>query len=331
MNVKYSIIVPIYNVELFLRDCLDAILTQKYLDWEAICVDDGSVDGSGEILDEYSARDSRIKVIHKENAGVSSARNVGLAMAQGDWVLFVDADDLIAPDLLAIVNRAVSFTVNTDMVALGVIQFEERERPNWGREGEYGVKVIDCSNYYDEKWASLFSVWGKAFRRTTLFGKHFAPFIISEDYLFMVKYAVDAKTLLAVDTPCYGYRQRSTSVMHSGVTLEKIRDVMNANAEVIRLMASTRKRFSRRIRRLTARQLFDVTVVKATHLDDESKIQVFNDLKVYGREFIHCKVFPFETRVRLWLWRMLSFNDVAIKWLFGVITEIKCYLRAEKR
>lgn len=95
---KISIIIPVYKVEQYLPECLDSVINQTYKNLEIICVDDGSPDNSGKILDEYASKDNRIKVIHKENGGVSSARNAGLDIATGDWISFVDADDYIASD-----------------------------------------------------------------------------------------------------------------------------------------------------------------------------------------------------------------------------------------
>ena len=93
-----SVIVPVYNVETYLPRCVDSILQQSYENMEVILVDDGSQDGSGKICDEYAARDSRVKVIHKENGGLSSARNAGLDTAAGEYLTFVDSDDWIEPD-----------------------------------------------------------------------------------------------------------------------------------------------------------------------------------------------------------------------------------------
>lgn len=92
---KVSIIVPVYNTEKYLRRCLDSIAAQTFADWECICVDDGSPDAAGAILDDYAAKDSRFVVIHQENGGVSRARNAGLDAACGEYVGFVDSDDWV--------------------------------------------------------------------------------------------------------------------------------------------------------------------------------------------------------------------------------------------
>lgn len=92
--MTFSVIVPVYNVAPYLKECLDSVLAQTFIDWVCICVDDGSTDGSSAILDEYAARDSRFRVAHQSNMGVGAARNKGLDLANGDWVTFLDADDV---------------------------------------------------------------------------------------------------------------------------------------------------------------------------------------------------------------------------------------------
>ena len=95
--VKFSVIVPVYNIAKYLPECLDCILGQRFRDIEVIAVNDGSRDESGQILDEYSARDNRLKVIHQQNAGVSAARNAGIDVARGEYLAFLDSDDLWPP------------------------------------------------------------------------------------------------------------------------------------------------------------------------------------------------------------------------------------------
>ena len=98
MNPKISIIVPIYNMEQYLERCVDSILSQTYKDFEVILVNDGSTDNSDIICDDYAKKDQRIKVIHKRNGGLSSARNAGIKLSKGQWLLFIDSDDCVKPD-----------------------------------------------------------------------------------------------------------------------------------------------------------------------------------------------------------------------------------------
>lgn len=97
---RFSIVVPVYNVAPYLREFLDSVLAQTESDWEAICVDDGSTDESGKILDEYANKDSRFGIVHQENGGVSVARNAGLERVRGEWFFIVDPDDILGSDYI---------------------------------------------------------------------------------------------------------------------------------------------------------------------------------------------------------------------------------------
>ena len=119
-----SIIVPVYNASLYLRECLDSILTQSYTDYELILVDDGSTDGSEAILSAYRDAYPCIKLIRQENKGVSAARNRGLDCAVGEWVAFIDADDYLLPGALALlVDRA--YTTKADVVIANAMKNED--------------------------------------------------------------------------------------------------------------------------------------------------------------------------------------------------------------
>ena len=113
---KISVIVPVYNVEKFIKRCLDSIINQTTKDLEIILVNDGSTDNSGKICDEYAKLDNRITVIHKENGGISSARNIGLDVATGEWIAFVDSDDYIEKDMYEVLYKT-AIEKNVDICA----------------------------------------------------------------------------------------------------------------------------------------------------------------------------------------------------------------------
>lgn len=115
-SLFFSIIIPVYNVAPYLRECLDSVLAQTFGDWEAICVDDGSTDGSGAILDEYAAKDKRFRVIHQSNAGVCIARQKGLDAAKGEYVTWCDPDDVIAPGYVEFVRNFVQSNPTVDII-----------------------------------------------------------------------------------------------------------------------------------------------------------------------------------------------------------------------
>lgn len=120
--MTYSVIVPIYKVEQYLRKCIDSILNQSFSDFELILVDDGSLDKCPEICDEYDRQDNRVKVIHKANGGLVSARNAGLRLATGDYICYVDGDDWINEDLLKIIYNEAIKCYNPDMVIFGIVK-----------------------------------------------------------------------------------------------------------------------------------------------------------------------------------------------------------------
>ena len=107
-DCSISIIVPVYNAQEWLEHCLDSIASQDFESWQAILVDDGSMDGSREICDRYASSDNRFIVVHKENAGVSAARNDALDMAAGEFIMFVDSDDVLLPGALRLLHEAAS-------------------------------------------------------------------------------------------------------------------------------------------------------------------------------------------------------------------------------
>ena len=116
-----SVIIPVYNAEQYLRRCVDSVLTQSYTDFELLLIDDGSRDQSPAICDEYAAADHRVQVFHKPNGGVSSARNLGLDHARGQWITFIDSDDFISPNYLSAVNRS-----DADMLILNKCVYHVR-------------------------------------------------------------------------------------------------------------------------------------------------------------------------------------------------------------
>ena len=141
---KVSIIVPIYNSETHLSRCIDSILAQTYSDFELILVNDGSIDNSGKICDEYAQKDSRIIVIHKENGGTSSARNIGLEKSHGEYITFVDSDDTIYPNYLC------TFSYNADFEVAGLETIGNKEEisiPNTAQLLSINKEITDWFIY----------------------------------------------------------------------------------------------------------------------------------------------------------------------------------------
>lgn len=219
---KISVIVPAYNQEKHLRRCLDSLLGQTIDDWEVIIVNDGSLDETGKIADAFAATDDRIRVIHTDNHGVSHARNTGLNVAVGEYVVFVDSDDFVAPSYLeSLYNSVVS--ENKGVAFCDYVSIKEQEAtyyrfPDASRT-EY--ETLDLNNYdyaYDYR---LRHVWGVVFRRTLLQGLYFHEELsMGEDALFVAT-AISRATCTQfniVKQPLYGYVDYSVSLSHGCVT-----------------------------------------------------------------------------------------------------------------
>ena len=197
---KVSIIVPVYNIENYIRVCVESILAQTYESFELILVDDGSKDNSGILCDEYAAIDSRVKVIHKENGGVSSARNTGLQQAKGKWIMYVDGDDWIEPDMIE------SLVVG-DYMKYGPYAGNHK-LPTWSTD-----KKDSMSRYIAY---SMTTIWGSIAKRS-LYTEHSlkSPDGVSycEDFHLIVRLCHFANKIVNVHRPFYHYRYRPTSIM----------------------------------------------------------------------------------------------------------------------
>ena len=192
MNV-ISIIVPIYNAGKTLHRCIDSILSQTYTSWELLLVDDGSTDSSGVICDEYAAQDARVRVFHKENGGVSSARNVGLDNARGEWVTFVDADDYIEENFL----KSFEGNLDADLVVGNIQMIRKQEKEEFSSHispGYYNDIKSEVANCLTN--LCFLAPWGKMFRRTLVLGLHFdESMCISEDTKYVFSFISRSKSL----------------------------------------------------------------------------------------------------------------------------------------
>ena len=163
MHPKISVIVPVYKAEKYLHRCVDSILSQTFTDFELILVNDGSPDNSGAICDEYAKKDNRVRVFHKENGGVSSARNLGLDNAIGEWITFCDADDYVTPDwLMAYSDAMVS---NADLAIQGyhiidsnrnIVKHLPSQKGNTVEDKQKMIVSLMCQGVYGFLWVKLF-------------------------------------------------------------------------------------------------------------------------------------------------------------------------------
>ena len=229
---KISFIIPVYGVEDYLTKCLDSILTQSYEKWEAILIDDGSPDRCGVICDRYAKLDKRFKVIHSRNNGVAMARLLGFVASNGDYVSFVDADDWLSKDFLAIVRRA----IQNDSPEVVILKLTESDK-NFAqtRNFSYPSGFYDRKRLRSEIYPSLLantkraqseipgSLWGKVFRRGLLLDNMQYLDVrlrMGEDQVWVWPALMQAKSIMFCESSGYYYRkfpQQVTAHYHKAV------------------------------------------------------------------------------------------------------------------
>lgn len=229
MSPVLSIIVPVYNVCQYLDECIHSIITQTFNSWELILIDDGSTDDSGAICDRYSAIDGRIKTIHKPNGGLSSARNAGLDIMNGDYVTFIDSDDvLICPDTLDNVMSEFNSAKHVDVVQYDVVfkyrsQFEHKR--NYPFKTYNGHEAI-MRGYLEQN--IHVSSCDKIFKSDVFENVRFPLNQISEDVAIIPDIVANCNALKTTPICGYGYRYREGSISNSAIPYDKIVSILSS-------------------------------------------------------------------------------------------------------
>lgn len=222
--MKFSVIIPVYNVEAYLNKCLDSVTKQTFLDYEVIIVDDESTDHSGQIADEYAKNDARIQVIHQKNTRQGGARNTGIAHAKGEYFIFVDSDDYVSETLLEKVNYYLEQT-NPDILVYNHVEVNEDDKILDAKESKGILKEVNT-----EEFMLLGPcVWNKAFRRNLFIENEilFPEKIWYEDMTADLKLGLMSKKTVVVDEILYFYRQRQGSTMQC-TNVDRVFEIMQA-------------------------------------------------------------------------------------------------------
>lgn len=214
-----SVIVPVYNVEKYLSRCIDSILDQTYTDLELILIDDGSLDSSAHICDEYALRDKRIRVFHKDNGGVSSARNLGIVKAKGDWIMFVDADDWLDIHTIKYVSN----------------YFEKKDLIRFSYKSVFSEDGLQVEDYalkeYDSQKSFLsdaimqntyVAIWGGAYKRELFSSIMFdCSLSIGEDWLVFVLLLNQSLNFQIIQEPLYYYNRYNENSCITTASIKK--------------------------------------------------------------------------------------------------------------
>lgn len=213
--MRISIIVPIYNCAYYLRYCLNSLVTQSYQNIEIILVDDGSQDESAHICDDYAEKDSRVQVIHKKNGGVSSARNVGLSFASGEYVIFVDADDWLDQDAC---EKIVEKLDENKYIYFWDAKIDEKKQTNLCVRTsleELTADIIACNAKYQNVY--IRASWAKVYKREFIKSITFPEqFYLGEDACFLLKCLdrlSDMKQVIFINEAWYHYRMLQNSAV----------------------------------------------------------------------------------------------------------------------
>lgn len=212
--VKVSVIVPVFNVEKYLDQCLESIVNQTLEDIEIICIDDGSADSSLDILKDYEKRDLRVKVLSQKNMGVSNARNRGLEIADGKYIYFADSDDYLEIDALKKLYE-LSINKNLDLLIFKLVNFDGTGNTDY-TYSDMPFLPKDIFSYHDFK-SDVFkvdvTVYTKFFKRDLVCDKRFAEGLIFEDNAFYIDYIFDARRIHFLDECLYNRRLRDDSII----------------------------------------------------------------------------------------------------------------------
>ena len=209
----FSVIVPVYNVEQYLEQCLESLLAQDYGNYEVICVNDGSTDGSREILTAWESRMPQMRVIDRENGGLSAARNTGLKAASGDYVVFVDSDDWVEPTML---SRLAPEIDGIDMLCFSCRRTDNDAFDNITTEQTNGWDYYNL-HALEARIIPFVCVWQRCYRREFLLDNRlwFREGILHEDNEFTPRACLKAKSIKVIPNVLYNYRVRPNSIMTS--------------------------------------------------------------------------------------------------------------------
>lgn len=233
-NSLISIIIPIYNVEKYLPACLDSIIGQTHKDLEIILVNDGSTDNCRQICEEYAEKDKRIKVIHRENGGLSDARNAGLEIATGDFISFVDSDDMISSDFYEKLLNAL-LSNDADIAECGFLKFEtEQELKILPETPVSKIELFEAEEALELLMKDYIQsmVWNKIFRKEIVIDSEFPKGKIHEDVFWTHQVIGNSRKIVKIHDILYFYRQQKNSIMGKRYSLHRLDAVEALEARI---------------------------------------------------------------------------------------------------
>ena len=238
-----SVIIPIYNVEQYLKRCVDSVINQTYKNIEIILVDDGSPDNCNKICDEYAKADKRIKVIHKTNGGLSSARNEGLNIAEGEYICFIDSDDWVSESFVEfLINNIIK--ENADIITCETLDVKNERDIEENKKGEYlEIKTYDkdyvIENMYSEKLQLKPAVQNKMYKSYIFDNLRFKEGMIHEDEEILIKILLKSNKITITNKKLYYYFLSTDSIMRRKFNINRL-NILDALEERIDILTNTK-------------------------------------------------------------------------------------------
>lgn len=323
-----SVIVPIYNVEKYLPRCIDSILAQTYSNLEILLVDDGSSDRCGKIADEYAPKDSRIKVFHKENGGLSDARNYALDRANGEYMTCIDSDDFVDPRYVEILVDILEKTnVNVSMV--GSQTFEEEDTVSVYDGAQYRMILYTQGETLKKALRVELnqSAWGKLYRKCIFDKIRFPKGMLYEDLAIWYDVISLSNGVAFADIPLYKYFVRNDSIMRQSFKIQQL-DEVEIIEKIMDKLESERPDLHDWI---NARKVYSYFLVLSRILSAEDKEKyLVQKNEVKGKIRACCSGLLTNKNVKLsWKIRLLSFHmgDAC----FYMVDKIICYMLRAKQ
>ena len=296
----FTIIVPVYNLDQYIGTTLNTIKKQTFSDYEVLCINDGSTDESGNIINEFAANDDRFKAIHKLNGGVSSARNLALEKANGQWIVFVDGDDAIRYDGLELIYKAILSNQKTEIVAYGV-KFVNQITQNDLQIRNDTIKIYneDCRSRVSFNALNHYTVWTAAFSKKLIKSIRFENFKNGEDQLFYNNAILKANYYTELNSNIYFYLQRTGSAVNSKWTERKQEDLIFMNRSITENLLKSHKVIDRRWIIRWIKNLLDINDGIWSLNRDKVKYYI-NEQKKTLRQSLKIKEIPL--LLFLWIW-----------------------------
>lgn len=229
-----SIVIPAYNLAGWIQGALESVLSQDFTCFECLCIDDGSTDGTGRIIDEFAMRDPRIVPVHQANRGEGGARNAGIERARGQWILFLDGDDILSSNALSRLVAFVKDVPGYDMYRFGYMSIPEECNAVETQVSRSDFKVLDLSCEIPPDECEVYA-WQFLYDKAFVSSRRFRDHVIGADRVFIAECLHSIRELPSVGDVLYGYRQRSTSAVHTAVTPRKLYDTFRFMVDVLRV------------------------------------------------------------------------------------------------